>query len=336
MNIDSLIEGLRKVRPKKVLIQSPLGLRRVVYDVCKILRQQGIEVIISSKPCWGGCDLAISEAMDVSVDAILHIGHGRFLKDVQIPVIYVECSFDDRKVICELVNKAVPMLRPDKRIGIGMTVQLLNFRELVKQILKENGFEVLYGQGHDRLLPAQVIGCDYSLMKKVEMDVDKFFIMGSIFHALGLALITEKRVVAADPETMTVKELSGMTRNVLAKRYANIEIFRRAKAVGVLLCTKPGQKREGLAMEILSLLRSSGKEAYVVIVDEIDERNLLDLPFDAYVNTACPRVSIDEQERFSRPILLPSEAMVALGLISWEDLIMNGEYLNPYALKTKG
>lgn len=328
IDLNFLNEEIQRLKPKKVILQLPLGLRGLAYDICKMLTEKGIEVIISSKPCWGACDIAISEARELSADAIVHIGHSKILNDIGVPVIYVKCTLDIKETLRDLVDRATSILTSYRRIGLGMNIQLLDFRDYIKDILEKKGFEVLYGCSK-KLLPAQITGCDYSSMKNIESYIDSFFIVGSIFHGLGLCMLTEKDVVVADPETMIVKELSSMKRRLLAKRYASIHAFKMARRVGVLLCMKPGQRRDDVALKIVSLLKHSGKDACVIAVDEISEENLSGMPFDAYINTACPRISIDEQERFSKPILLPGEMMVALGYIRWEDLIASGEYLNP-------
>ena len=46
---------------------------------------------------------------------------------------------------------------------------------------------------------------------------------------------------------------------------------------------------------------------------------LRNLGFDAYVNTACPRLALDDQSRFPVPLLSPAEFEIALGLRKWED-----------------
>jgi 2-(3-amino-3-carboxypropyl)histidine synthase len=44
---------------------------------------------------------------------------------------------------------------------------------------------------------------------------------------------------------------------------------------------------------------------------------------DAYVNTACPRITIDDAERFHAPVLTPQEFEVVLGEKGIEDIEMD-------------
>ncbi|MCD6592489.1 diphthamide synthesis protein, partial [Candidatus Bathyarchaeota archaeon] len=43
-----------------------------------------------------------------------------------------------------------------------------------------------------------------------------------------------------------------------------------------------------------------------------------------YINTACPRISIDEAAAFRQPVLTLKEAYVMLGEMSWEKLLEKG------------
>jgi len=48
---------------------------------------------------------------------------------------------------------------------------------------------------------------------------------------------------------------------------------------------------------------------------------LMEFPtVEAYVNTACPRVSLDDASKFQKPVLTVNEALVVVGELSWEEL----------------
>jgi len=46
------------------------------------------------------------------------------------------------------------------------------------------------------------------------------------------------------------------------------------------------------------------------------------------VNTACPRISLEEPQKFSKPVLTVNEYMVAVGEGSWENLLKKGLFEN--------
>jgi 2-(3-amino-3-carboxypropyl)histidine synthase len=53
-------------------------------------------------------------------------------------------------------------------------------------------------------------------------------------------------------------------------------------------------------------------------MNEVSPDELLNLGFDAYVNTACPRLAYDDQVRFPAPVLSPQEFEILCGARDWE------------------
>jgi 2-(3-amino-3-carboxypropyl)histidine synthase len=58
---------------------------------------------------------------------------------------------------------------------------------------------------------------------------------------------------------------------------------------------------------------------------EITPEMMLEFPsVEAYVNTACPRISLDDASKFKKPVLTINEALVVVGELSWEELCRKG------------
>jgi 2-(3-amino-3-carboxypropyl)histidine synthase len=52
---------------------------------------------------------------------------------------------------------------------------------------------------------------------------------------------------------------------------------------------------------------------------------LMEFPsIEAYVNTACPRISFDDASKFRKPVLTVNEALVVVGELSWEESCRRG------------
>ncbi|NLD57871.1 MAG: diphthamide biosynthesis enzyme Dph2, partial [Methanomicrobiales archaeon] len=75
------------------------------------------------------------------------------------------------------------------------------------------------------------------------------------------------------------------------------------------------QKRPELAQHLATL----SPAAVVVTMNEVSPDELLNLGFDAYVNTACPRLAYDDQVRFPAPVLSPQEFEILCGVRGWEE-----------------
>jgi len=65
------------------------------------------------------------------------------------------------------------------------------------------------------------------------------------------------------------------------------------------------------------------------IIREVTPEALLEYPtIDAYVNTACPRISLDDSSKFQKPVLTVNETLVVVSERSWEDLCTKGLFEN--------
>jgi 2-(3-amino-3-carboxypropyl)histidine synthase len=170
-----------------------------------------------------------------------------------------------------------------------------------------------------------VLGCDYFGLKHIQPTIDSFLVIGSYFHGLGAALSVEKPVILADPYDHTVRNLEQDRRKIIRQRYAMIEQARKANSFGILVSTKPGQSNPTIATNIQHILEQNGKKSVLLYGAEIIPEKLLDfIDIDVFVDTACPRLALDDPERFPKPILTRDEIMVVTGNWTWEQLLDHG------------
>jgi 2-(3-amino-3-carboxypropyl)histidine synthase len=84
---------------------------------------------------------------------------------------------------------------------------------------------------------------------------------------------------------------------------------------------KSGQRALQAALTIQGRLEEAGKEATVVVLDEVGPIQLGNFTeAEAFVETACPRIALNGIPDLHKPILTPSEALVAIGEMDWEKL----------------
>lgn len=107
-----------------------------------------------------------------------------------------------------------------------------------------------------------------------------------------------------------------------AARRRVVESATTAKHWGVVLGTL-GRQGNPRTMQLLQKhLTDLGATVTTVLLSEVSPPKLAAIGHvEAWVQIACPRLSIDWGEGFSKPTLTPYEAMVALGLVPgwWED-----------------
>jgi len=323
----NLDEWIEENKIKKVLIQAPLGLRPQIPLIVKYLKDRNIESIISTGKCWGACDIAYGEAGAVGADGIIHMGHARFGDHDEMPIFFMECRSADPKPLLEMVDDLSQIIGKGKVVGIGATVQWIDFLDLFIEKLREKGIRVLTGKRSSKTpYRGQVIGCDYTCIWSIIDKVDCSLIIGSRFHGVGASLTTPKPVYAIDPELKKIREVSSEVEELLRHRYAWIEIFKNSKQIGVLIGMKKGQMKIHTAYRIKNILENANKEVDLLTIDELNIDQLENLPYGGYVNTACPRLSIEDQTKFRTPLLLPSEALMACGKLKWENIIYSRRY----------
>jgi 2-(3-amino-3-carboxypropyl)histidine synthase len=301
-----LITQLRSRGAKKVALQFPAGLKRQAAETAAALKAAGFAVVVSGDPCYGACDLAL-DCLSNGADLLVHFGHAPV--DTRDDVLFIPWAVD---FDTEVLEKALPLV-PEKIIGLVTTVQHAHLVPAMEAFLSSKGYEVRVGEGSGRTpLRGQVLGCSFAAAKSAGAPVILFVGTG-VFHPIGIALATKARVVALDPLTGIAQEVSADT--LLRRRFAVIEKARNAKTIGILLSTKSGQARKALAERLAAL--SPG--AVIVTMREVSPDELLNLGFDCYVNTACPRLAYDDQIRFPKPVLSPEEFEILCGKRSWDD-----------------
>src|SRR5260370_9239539 len=104
-----------------------------------------------------------------------------------------------------------------------------------------------------------------------------------------------------------------------------VEKVRHASKFGMIISTKHVQSNPTNALSIQRQLEENGKKAVLLYADEIIPAKLLDFTdIEAFVDTACPRLALDDPERFSKPIVSRDEIMVVLEAWTWEQLLEQG------------
>ena len=325
---DRIKHEIIKRGAKRVLLQMPQGLKPQATKIAQSVEECGAIAIISVDPCYGACDIALSDSQELDVDLIVHFGHVKMLKQETLPVVYVEAK--SSIAVDTVTLRAIPFLYNYKRIGLATTIQHIETLNHAKQILSDAGKEVYIGNAGQLEYAGQVIGCNYSNVKTIVDQVDAYlFIGGGIFHALGIAVATSKPTIIADPYDNRTFPVTKEAKKLLKQRFASIQEAKKAKTFGILVGLKPGQKHFYSAMNAKTIAEKHGLCAFLLSGKELTPESLLDFPtVEAYVNTACPRISLDSPGKFQKSILTVNEFMVACGEVSWQQMLKKGLFEN--------
>ncbi len=292
----------------KVLLQFPEGLKQYALKYAKELEARGDEVFVSASPTFGACDLAIDEAKKLGAEKIVHFGHNEF-HHVDFNVEYVPYQIDaDINTLKSIFEE----IKQYKKIGLVTTVQHMHQLPELKRMLEEQGKEVILGKPYGfAKLQGQILGCDIGSAATINKQVDCFlYFGGGLFHPLGAVYSTTKPFIALDP--FQNKWLWLDSYRMMQEKQKRGKIMRSiyAKKFGILVTKKNGQYNLNLAKVLKSQLEKNGNDAAILIGDTFDFDSLNNmLEFDAFVNTACPRLATDDVDRLRKPLLSANEAM---------------------------
>ena len=326
---DKIINFLKKKKYRRVFLHTPDGLRNLLFDLAeKISSETSIEPIISGDRSFGSCDIPFYEAEELNVDIIVHLGHTPFpytgenkLKNT-IPVKYFQV-YDDRNISRELYTQIKDKLNLYEKIGVVFSIQYYKqFKQIVSK-LKVDGWRVKIGNpGFKGMKNGQVLGCYIASAKSVSKEVEVFLVVsGGIFHSLGIGLWTGKPTYLVDIPANKVVDIEKdviKTRNIIAYK---IYEAKKAKRFGVLVSTKSFQYNMNIAEHITNELRKQGKEAYLITLKDIIPDSILYFPYiEAFIQTACPRISIDDIHIFPKPILNIEQFMILIGQKKFEEI----------------
>ncbi len=306
---------------KKIALQLPDGLKTKAFEIEQEVKKHNssANIFVLGGSNFGGCDLRDQEALNAGADLLLHFGHANFGVKSEIKTLYLEIQSD--LDIEKVLEKAASEIK-EQKIGLVTTIQHIGSLEKAREILQKNGKEVFTAQPKGKAArEGQLLGCDWSAGSVLKDKVDCYLYLGTgNFHPITIAIDTDKKVYVADPEFGQIRELTDLKKKILKQVAAKIDKAKNAQKFGIIVTTKPGQKREKLAEKLKEQIETTGKSAEIIVFDTVDYSALQNFRVDAYVNTACPRIPIDDIEAFDRPILSPPELEIVLGLRKW------GEY----------
>ena len=319
-----VFEVIEARKPKVVLVNAPGGLLRQTKDLMeRVKAKYGVTSILSGDSCFGICDTVDDDVEKLQADLALHVGHNAAVTKVG-DFTYLVDAVDDVE-FDEVVDKAIGVLSPYKRLGLATFSQHLHQLHPVRKKLESKGFQVVVGKGNNLMLEGQIFGCDFSTTFPSRSEVDAFAFLGeSEFHAVGLALAAGKPTFMLDPY---MNEVTDMQRAADERRKrAVLAVYKAldARVFGVITGLKEGQKMLGRSRWISKKLEMNGRKVVQLAMRDITtERLAPHREIEAFVQTACPRISIDGFV-FDRPVLSIPQADALVALIEGRE---PGEFL---------
>ena len=300
----------------RILLQFPEGLKQHALKYAKKLEARDNEIFISCSPTYGACDIAIDEARAIGAEKIIHFGHAEFAPDMQkleFPVEYIEYKIT---VSLSILEDSLQNLKEFNSIALITTVQHIDQIQDIKHFYEKNGKKINIGRPNAfAKYDGQILGCDSGSVNSVEDSSDCIvYFGGGMFHPISALLSTKKPFFAIDPFLHKIQNLDFLRDKYKKRSRGKIMQALSASKFGIIASTKNGQMQLTTANVIETAIKNNGLYAKILITNNIDFDSLNNLlEFDAFVNTACPRIS-EDNERIRKPLLNANELYEVLRL----------------------
>mmetsp|Transcript_21772 Transcript_21772/g.30547 ORF Transcript_21772/g.30547 Transcript_21772/m.30547 type:complete len:429 (+) Transcript_21772:73-1359(+) len=321
---------IEQSKAQHVALQMPEGLLIYSCIIADILRNfsKARSLSILGDVSYGACCVDDLGAEALGADLLVHYGHSCLvpLTTTVIPCLYVfvEINIDVHHAVesfcktCEVGTRVHVMGVVQFRTSVAAIAKLLNERDRTATIPQAKP-----------LSPGEVLGCTApadlggTAMPHTNPEQTEgtkhvmLFIADGRFH-LEAAMIANPtlRALRYDPYSKSLTDERYETEKMKYIRHCAIKkaMDPSVKVFGIILGTLGRQGNPGILGNIRSLLRKHGKKSFVLLLSEIFPKKLDMFPnVDAWVQIACPRLSIDWGHFFNKPVLSPYELNVCLG-----------------------
>ncbi|MFB6144217.1 MAG: diphthamide biosynthesis enzyme Dph2 [Candidatus Nanohaloarchaea archaeon] len=297
---DEVLEELKEKDYNKVALQGPDGIKPQLIDFGSELKEHGIEPVMIGASSFGACGIADEKAERMGAEALVHVGHTRFLHpegaDMDDLNVYYLPYREDRDLMGVLKEEYDEI--EEEKLGLVGVTQYMDRAEEAREFLEEKGYDVVDGTtGLRTTEPGQVLGCDAGAAHNISHKVDAFVFLGSgEFHPSQVSE-TGKKVYVVDPyERHIWVEPANSLGDELQAEKARVLKYKDEKKWGIVTSSKKGQNYRRAVDIAKEKLEEHGKDVYVFVEDRIFEADYKGYGIDIYVNCACPRMTKDWQD----------------------------------------
>ncbi|XP_054649979.1 2-(3-amino-3-carboxypropyl)histidine synthase subunit 1 isoform X3 [Dunckerocampus dactyliophorus] len=326
--IPKTVWRVRQAKATRVALQLPEGLQMFACAIADIIeRFTEADTIVMGDVTYGACCVDDFTARALGADFMVHYGHSCLVPidstaGIKMLYVFVDIQMDNAHFL-DTVKLNFP---PGQFLAIVSTIQFVAALQAVSAALKSD-YDVLVPQCRP-LSPGEILGCT---SPRLDRNVNAIIYLGDGRFHLESIMIANPDIPAYryDPYSKVFSREYYDHEAMRAFRIKAIDEARSAQKWGLILSTLGRQGSPKVMEHLESRLQSLGKHFTRVLLSEIFPSKLDLLPdVDAWVQIACPRLSIDWGSAFSKPLLSPYEAAVALQESEWKEVYPMDFYSN--------
>ncbi|ODQ79222.1 hypothetical protein BABINDRAFT_8805 [Babjeviella inositovora NRRL Y-12698] len=316
--IHKTIWNIRKQEAKRVALQMPEGLLIYSLIISDIIEQFcNCETIVMGDVSYGACCIDDYTARALDCDFIVHYAHSCLVPIdvtlIKVLYVFVTINIDEQHLIATIRRN----FAAGSKLAVFGTIQFNPTIHSIKHKLEadEDGKGVIY------VIPPQVmplskgevLGCTSARLEKDQYD-SMVYVGDGRFH-LESAMIHNPDIPAYryDPYSRKFTRERYDQKQLVEIREDAVSVAARAQKIGLILGALGRQGSSATLDNLEQKLKAKGVVPVRIILSEIFPHKLAMFDdIDAFVQVACPRLSIDWGYAFNKPLLTPYEAMVML------------------------
>jgi len=319
LEVPKTIWRIRRDGFKRVALQLPEGLTMFATTLSDIIETfTEAETVIMADVTYGACCVDDFSAKALGCDLMVHYGHSCLVPVDQTTNIKMLYIFVDIKIdSLHFVESLKVCLEKEEQVSLVSTIQFVATLQAVARDLNSEGWKVEVPQAKP-LSPGEILGCTSPDMRSSQALV---YLGDGRFH-LESAMIANPLVKAYryDPYSKVLSREYYDHDLMKKNRHQAIETAKQADTWGLILGTLGRQGNPNVLEHIKKKAESLNKKVITVLLSEIFPQKLALMPqVGAWVQIACPRLSIDWGLAFHAPILSPYEAAVAMKEVVWQE-----------------
>ena len=310
---------VKQAGAKRVALQFPEGLLMFACTIADVIQEfTGAETIIMGDVTYGACCVDDFTARALGADYMVHYGHSCLVPIdttlIKMLYVFVDIKIDSQHVIDTLRHN----FEAGSSLALVGTIQFVASLQSISQQLQD-AYKVIVPQCRP-LSPGEILGCT---SPKLTQPADAVVYIGDGRFHLESIMISNPSIAAYryDPYSKIFsREWYDHARMQSDRRQAIAQAM-GAKRFGLILGTLGRQGSPDVLRSVKAVMDAAGVEHVTVLLSEIfpDKLALFD-EVDAWVQVACPRLSIDWGTAFRKPLLTTYEATVALRQASWQEV----------------
>lgn len=317
LEIPKTIWRIRRDNFKMVALQLPEGLTMFATSLSDIIEKfTTAQTLIMSDVTYGACCVDDFSARALGCDFMVHYGHSCLIPvdqtaNIKMLYVFVDIKLDS----LHFIDSIKANLKRESRLSLVSTIQFVASLQAAARELREEGYQVDIPQVKP-LSPGEILGCTSPRISDGENIV---YLGDGRFH-LESAMIANPSLAAYryDPYSKVFSQEYYDHDLMKRNRKAAIETASGADTWGLILGTLGRQGSTKVLDHLQQQAEAAGKRVITVLLSEIFPHKLAIMSsVGAWVQVACPRLSIDWGLSFPAPILSPYEAAVALKQCEW-------------------